>query len=97
MLLQDYGSTGEREARILIQEVVRGCGGLKERYRSVHDVEVGKGLRRKGEREGDEAGDSYPSQSFFYCDHLLFNHHHQLDPLFIAHGDLTGHVANIFS
>lgn len=39
----------------------------------------------------------YPCQRLFHCDHLLFHHHHQLDPFFIAHGDLAGHIANVLS
>lgn len=39
---------------------------------------------------------SYPSQGLLHRDHLLLHHHHQLDALFIAHGDLAGHVANVF-
>lgn len=40
---------------------------------------------------------SYPRQSFLYRDHILLHHHHQLDALFVAHGDLAGHVADVFS
>lgn len=40
---------------------------------------------------------SYPSQCFFDGDHLLLDHHHQLNPLLIAHCYLTGDITNIFS
>lgn len=40
---------------------------------------------------------SYPRQSFLYRDHILLHHHHQLDTLFITHGDFTGHKTNIIT
>lgn len=40
---------------------------------------------------------SYPSKCFLNGDHLLFHHHHQLDPFLVTHCDLTGHITDILS
>lgn len=47
-----------------------------------------------GEQQGVA---SYPSQGLFHGDHLLLHHHHELDPLLVAHGDLAGDVADVLS
>lgn len=49
----------------------------------------------EGEEQQGEA--SYPSQGLFHGDHLLLHHHHELDPLLVAHGDLAGDVADVLS
>lgn len=49
-------------------------------------------------RGGGQQGEaSYPSQSLLHCDHLLLHHHHELDSLLVAHGDLAGDVADVLS
>ena len=40
---------------------------------------------------------SYPCKCFLDGDHLLLDHHHQLNPFLITHCYLAGHVAHIFS
>jgi len=45
--------------------------------------------------EGSFGMTSYPCQGFLDGYHILLHHHHQLDTLFIAHGDFTGHKTNV--
>lgn len=47
-----------------------------------------------GQQQGEA---SYPSQGLFHGDHLLLHHHHELDALLVAHGDLAGDVADVLS